>query len=228
MNTDTTGGASNTETTVEARRIRAAWSGLSGAELDHAEWARARPVRLKHYWSGEAAPFARQAEARLLWDAGALYARFVGEQREPLIANASPQREWKTMGLWDRDVCEIFVAPHVGDLRRYYEFEVAPTGEWLDLAVRMTAEGRETDWGYYSGMTAAARINSDSVTVAMRVPWDAFAGVKAPRLGERWRVNLFRCIGADPTRGYVAWQPTHTPEPNFHVPEKFGRLLFND
>ena len=223
-----TGEASNMEATVEARRIRAAWSGLSLAELDHAEWARARPVRLKRYWSGESAPFTRQAEARLLWDAGALYARFVGEQRETLIANASPQREWKTMGLWDMDVCEMFVAPHVGDLRRYYEFEVAPTGEWLDLAVRMTAEGRETDWGFYSGMTAAARINSDSITVAMRVPWDAFAGVKAPRVGERWRVNLFRCIGADPTRGYLAWQPTHAPEPNFHVPEKFGWLLFND
>jgi len=220
--------ATEMETIVEARRSRADWTSLSVAELDHAEWARARPVRLTRYWSGESAPFARQAEARLLWDAGALYARFVCEQREPLIANASPQREWKTMGLWDRDVCELFVAPHVGDLRRYYEFEVAPTGEWLDLAVRMTAEGRETDWGFYSGMTAAARINSDSVTVAMRVPWDAFAGVKAPRTGERWRVNLFRCIGADPTRGYLAWQPTLAPEPNFHVPEKFGWLLFSD
>ncbi|HEV7904814.1 MAG TPA: carbohydrate-binding family 9-like protein, partial [Pyrinomonadaceae bacterium] len=223
-----TGEASNTEMTVEARRSRAAWTSLSVAELDHAEWARARPVRLKRYWSGEAAPFARQAEARLLWDAGALYVRFVGEQREPLVANASPQREWKTMGLWDRDVCEMFVAPHVGDLRRYYEFEVAPTGEWLDLALRITPEGRETDWGFYSGMTAAARINADSITLAMRVPWDAFAGVKPPRVGERWRVNLFRCIGEDPTRGYLAWQPTHAPEANFHVPEKFGWLLFND
>jgi hypothetical protein len=228
MDTGMTGKGSDAETTVEARLIRAAWSGLSVAELDHEEWARARPVRLKRYWSGESAPFERQGEARLLWDAGALYARFVCEQREPLIANASPQREWKTMGLWDRDVCEMFVAPHVGDLRRYYEFEVAPTGEWLDLAMRITPEGRDTDWGYYSGMTAAARINSDSITVAMRVPWDAFSGVRAPRVGERWRVNLFRCIGADPTRGYVAWQPTHAPEPNFHVPEKFGWLLFND
>jgi hypothetical protein len=220
--------AIDTETIVEARRIRSAWSGLSVAELDHAEWARARVVRLTRYWSGEVAPFERQAEARLLWDERALYARFVGEQREPLIANASPQREWKTMGLWDRDVCEIFVAPHAGDAGRYYEFEVAPTGEWLDLAVRMTAEGRENDWGFYSGMTAAARIDSGSITVAMRVPWDAFSGVEVPRVGERWRVNLFRCIGADPTRGYLAWQPTHAPEPNFHVPEKFGWLLFSD
>jgi hypothetical protein len=132
------------------------------------------------------------------------------------------------MGLWSRDVCEMFVAPRASDPSRYFEFEVAPTGEWLDLAVRMTPAGRETDWGFYSGMTAAARIHADSITVSMRVPWDAFGIVSAPRAGERWRVNLFRCVGEGETRGYIAWLPTLTPEPNFHVPEKFGWLHFAD
>jgi Carbohydrate family 9 binding domain-like len=218
----------NMETTVEARRAGSDPSGLSVVELDHAEWARARPVRLTRYWTGEVAPPSRQGEARLLWDERALYARFVCEQREPLVANASPQREWKTMGLWDGDVCEMFVAPRADDVERYFEFEVAPTGEWLDLALHTTPDARETDWGFDSGMTAAARIDSDSITVAMRVPWEAFGGVEVPRAGERWRVNLFRCIGEGDTRGYLAWQPTHAPEPNFHVPEKFGWLLFTD
>jgi hypothetical protein len=220
----------NTETTVEARRIQPTqppWTSFGVAELDHAEWERARPVRLTRYWSGETAPLARQAEARLLWDEMALYVRFVCQQREPLMVNASPQREAKTMRLWDRDVCEIFVAPRADEVERYVEFEVAPTGEWLDLALRTTAEGRETDWGFSSGMTAAARVADDSVTLAMRVPWEAF-GVAVPRAGERWRANLFRCIGAGETRGYLAWQPTCAPEANFHVPEKFGWLLFTD
>ena len=217
----------NTEPSVEARRARSAWSKLSDAELDHAEWTRARAVRLTRYWSGETAPPERQGEARLLWDEHALYARFVCEQHEPLIANADPQRERKTIGLWDRDVCEMFVAPRADDVGSYFEFEVAPTGEWLDLAVRFTARGRETEWDFYSGMNVATRINSDSITLAMRVPWDAFGGVEVPRVGERWRVNLFRCIGAGETRGYLAWQPTHAPEPNFHVPEKFGWLRFD-
>ena len=210
---------------VEARRARAA---VNVAELDGEEWARAPAARLAHYWSGEAAPPARQAEARLLWDEGALAARFVYEQREPFVVSASPRRERKTVGLWDRDVCEMFVAPQAADPSRYFEFEVAPTGEWLDLAVRMTAEGRETDWDFDSGMTVAARISADSVTVAMRVPWDAFGLASAPRVGERWRVNLFRCVGEGETRGYIAWQPTLAPEPNFHVPEKFGWLHFAD
>ena len=39
------------------------------------------------------------------------------------------------MGLWDRDVCEIFIAPDEHVIERYFEFEAAPTGEWLDVAI---------------------------------------------------------------------------------------------
>jgi hypothetical protein len=39
-------------------------------------------------------------------------------------------------------------------------------------------------------------------------------------------VNLCRCVGEDPDRGYLAWRPTHTAEPNFHVPTAFGTIVF--
>ena len=216
----------DTETIVEARRARGT---ISVAELDHEEWTRARAVRLTRYWSGEVAPLARQAEARLVWNERGLSARFVYEQHEPFVVSETPQLERKALGLWDRDVCEMFVAPGTDEPERYYEFEVAPTGEWLDLAVRKTADGRETDWDFHSGMTTAARINANCVTLVMRVPWEAFGTAARPQAGEHWRVNLFRCVGAGVgRRGYIAWQPTLTPEPNFHVPEKFGWLLFGD
>jgi alpha-galactosidase len=41
-----------------------------------------------------------------------------------------------------------------------------------------------------------------------------------------WRVNFYRVEGSAEPRFYSAWRPTGTPEPNFHVPEAFGRLLF--
>jgi len=218
------GAEMSTETIVEARRARAH---INVAELDHEEWARASAVRLKHYWSGEAAPLERQAEARLLWHDEGLSARFVYEQHEPFVVSTQPQLERKALGLWDRDVCEMFVAPRADEPGRYFEFEVAPTGEWLDLAIRKTADGRKTDWDFQSGMIVAARINAVEITLVMCVPWEAF-GAARPQAGERWRVNLYRCVGAGTERGYVAWQPTLAPEPNFHVPEKFGWLHFSD
>jgi alpha-galactosidase len=122
-------------------------------------------------------------------------------------------------------VCEIFIAPDVTAPEHYFEFEAAPTGEWVDLAIQWKPEARETDLAYHSSMTTAARIGSDLVTIAMRIPWQALGRV--PQAGERWRGNLFRCVGADPTRGYLAWRPTLTEEPNFHVPAAFGEMVFN-
>ena len=197
---------------------------LAASDLDHPLWRSARPILLERYWSGEEASAERQAEARLLWSAAALYVRFVCAQREPLVVNEEPQRERKTIGLWHRDVCEIFLAPGERAPARYFEFEAAPTGEWLDLAIEWMGSERITDWEFDSGLTTAAQISEDSIKIAMRIPFAALGG--APEAGERWRGNLFRCVGEGETRGYLAWQPTFTDEPCFHLPAAFGEIAF--
>lgn len=197
---------------------------VDASDLYNAAWDAARVVPITRYWSGEIAPIERHAEARLLWSDAALHVRFVCRQTEPLVVSLHPQTARKSIGLWDRDVCELFIAPDAREPERYFEFEAAPTGEWLDLAIRQTQDERETDWDFHSGMTVAARVTENNITVAMRVPWKALA--RRPKPGERWRANLLRCIGEGETRGYLAWRPTYTDEPNFHVPTAFGWIKF--
>ena len=204
---------------IEARRADV---DLPINDLQSAEWQNAQPAKIDHYWSGESAPPGRHAEARILWTKTSLLVRYVCNQAEPLIISENPQTEKKTMGLWDRDVCEIFIAPDPHLVERYFEFEVAPTGEWLDAAIDLTSGTRETDWKFNSQMTTAAKIEKDRVTMAVRIPWK----IRQLQQGERWRVNLFRCVGRDANRGYLSWQPTRTPEPLFHVPKAFGWLVF--
>ncbi len=211
------------ENIISAHRVS---EEVSVADFFHTAWERARPSHLARYWSGESAPRERQAEVRIIWSSAALSVRFICHQSEPLVVSDKPQTEEKTIGLWERDVCEIFIAPQPSEPENYFEFEAAPTGEWIDLRLRWTPEARETDWRYRSGMTAAGRIETGRVTVSMRVPWEAFG--QKPRTGERWRVNLFRCIGRGDNRGYLVWQPTRTPKPNFHVPQAFGWLSFDE
>jgi hypothetical protein len=194
------------------------------SELDNKSWDRAEPVNVTTYWSGAAAPNGRQFTARLLWSDQAIYVRFDAPQDEPLVISDKPDLEKKTLGLWDRDVCEIFIAPNAKELNKYFEFEVAPTGEWVDLGIEVLPDKRVTDWDYHSGMTSTARIRKGQVQMALRVPWNALG--KTPAAGDKWRGNLFRCIGKDPDRGYIAWQPTMTKEPAFHVPAKFGTYEF--
>lgn len=193
-------------------------------QLDHAAWKNASPVKVGTYWSGEAAPDARAFEARLLWSDTALYVRFDAVQGEPLVVSPKPDLSKKVVGLWDRDVCEIFIAPDKNDANKYFEFEIAPTGEWIDLAIEATPKGRKTDLEYRSGMASAARIENGRVIMAIRIPFTALGAT--PKNGAVWLGNLFRCVGSGPTRGYLAWRPTKTPRPNFHVPTAFAKLRF--
>ena len=206
--------------TIKARYSE---SDLAVTQFDHVHWTQAQPIQIARHWCGEEAPASRHAEARIIWSDESLGIRFVCNQKEPLIVNSNPQLDQKTIGLWDRDVCEIFIAPDAANPNRYFEFEAAPTGEWVDLAVNLTPTERETDRAFYSGMTVAAGVALDQVTVSMRIPWSD--SIPKPAIEDEWRVNLFRCVGTGIQR-YLAWQPTYAPEPNFHVPEAFGWLSF--
>lgn len=197
---------------------------FSISELDNKSWEKAKAVSIDKYWSGENAPAGRSFKAKLLWSDSAFYLRFEANQNEPLVVSDAPNLKSKTKGLWDRDVCEIFVAPNRDEPRKYFEFEIAPNGEWIDLGIYRKPTERVTDWDYNSGMQSAAKIGKNKVSMAIKIEWKAFG--KTPKAGDVWRGNLFRCVGFGETRGYLAWKPTKTDEPNFHVPEAFGEFEF--
>ncbi len=194
------------------------------SDLESNAWDDSSPVHITHHWSGTEAPPERHAEARLCWNAEGLTARFVCRQHEPLIVAENPVTSTKTIGLWNRDVCEIFIAPDSNNISDYFEFEAAPTGEWIDLAIHFTTSGRETEWDYASGMTTLSKVEANSIVVSITIPWSE--RIPKPSAGDEWRVNLFRCVGPDEATRYLAWRPTRTPEPNYHVPEAFGVLRF--
>ena len=197
---------------------------FSISDFENKLWEKSEIVLIDKYWAGDKAPNGRHFTAKLLWSNSALYVRFEANQTEPLIISETPKTKTKTPGLWDRDVCEIFVAPDVNEPNKYYEFEIAPNGEWIDLALLQTSGKRETDFEYNSEMQTAAQIEKDKVTMAIKIEWKAFG--KTPQVGDVWLGNLYRCVGSGETRGYLAWSPTETEKPNFHVPEKFGEFEF--
>ena len=212
---------SNSTNALQIRHIKA---DFPVTDLDNKAWRQAHEVEIGTYWSGDTAPAGRRFTARLLWSDTALYVRFEASQSEPLVISDKPDLTHKTMNLWDRDVCEIFIAPDRSKPNKYFEFEVAPTGEWIDVGLEVLLDKRRSDWDYSSGMKSAARIEKEKVISAIRIEWSAFG--KSPKIGESWLGNLYRCVGKDPDRGYLAWRPTQTETPAFHVPSKFGEFVF--
>lgn len=125
--------------------------------------------------------------------------------------------------LWDRDVAEVFLQPERFGEKYYKEFEASPNGQWLDLDI--SPRGLTP---VASGMRVVVNLNEPSRvwTADLAIPMVALTPHFDP--ARSWRVNFFRCEGIEPQRFYSAWQPTGTPEPNFHLPEKFGLLRFAD
>ncbi len=83
-------------------------------------WQNSDEIKLEKYWSGALAGNARHAEARSVWSEKGLFVWFQGNQSEPLVVNAKPERAEKRINLWERDVFEIFVAPDSSDPKKLF------------------------------------------------------------------------------------------------------------
>src|SRR5712671_3147613 len=110
-------------------------------------------------------------------------------------------------------------------VQHYYEFEVAPNNQWIDLEIDKTKEPfNSASWN--SGFEHATRIDAKNHTwtTEMRIPLAAI-NVSSLRAGTRWRANFFRAAGqgGDDHRKFLAWSiiPGGT---TFHVPTRFGIL----
>jgi alpha-galactosidase len=204
-----------TITAVAARREFA-----PDAAHPSSEWQRATPVRFCADWHGKDANPERETAVRLLWSPQTLYLRFECRYREICVfedSDANGRRDH----LWERDVAEVFLQPDPSRLRYYREFEVSPNGMWLDLDI---FPGGLAD--LKSGMRSSVVLDAASHRWAAELAIPMVSLTKDFDSAKTWRVNFFRVEGRTEPRHYLAWQPTHTPQPNFHVPEAFGDLRF--
>lgn len=194
------------------------------ADLDAAGWHDVPSLRIDRTWRGDPAPPELTTVARAAWTASHLWFGFDCAFVE-LDADDVVDTTVERGCLWERDVCEAFVRsrrePHA---ESYKEFEVAPTGQWCDLAIHRPRV--DVDMAWHSGMETAAALDRERrrFVAVMRVPFDTFGG--APTAGDRWAVNLFRIARVNGERQYLSLSPTGTPAPEFHVPEAFVPLTF--
>ena len=168
-----------------------------------------------------------KTEVRAFWTDSDIYFLFVSPHTELnlwLPADSSKDR----IKLWDRDVVEFFLGDDWTNIRHYREFEIAPTGDWVDLAIDLNRDKSDADWN--SGWQRQGRIDEARHVwyAAARVPLKSVSD-KAVTPGTKWRANLYRIdgLGEDPQRHFMCWQETCAVnrDPN-HVPENFGTIIF--
>ncbi|MDR3110160.1 MAG: carbohydrate-binding family 9-like protein [Planctomycetaceae bacterium] len=156
------------------------------------------------------------------WTSRFLILRFVScfdklSTLEPAIT------EGKRVGLWERDVVEAFIHP-VADWYKheYVEFQVAPTGEKMDLKLDLPLR----DFLWNSKFKTASFVDNDAKiwTADMYIPFAAFKvyGFGTPSKYDEWRINFFRNIASENI--FISWIPTMCE--TAHVPRFYGYIQF--
>jgi MFS transporter, ACS family, glucarate transporter len=190
-------------------------------------WSRAAAVRMDQDCSRLTTYPALATQVRAFWTDTDLYLLFECPYESLTLwlpaATARPRPN-----LWDRDVVEVFLGADWGHIRQYREFEIAPTGDWIDIAIDLDHPAE--DYAWRSGWRTMARIDRRARRwyAAARIPLSSITTMPVTA-GTRWRMNLYRIDGPgpDPRRRFLCWQPTclENHDPN-HVPEHFGTLVF--
>lgn len=216
--------------TGQASPMQASPSAIVATHIDHEiglnasnpaeEWKRAVSVSFSADWDGKNADPDRETTVRLLWSDRTLYLRYECHYRDLYVFEDSDPNGRRDH-LWDRDVAEAFLQPDPSRERFYREFEVSPNGMWIDLDI---FPGGLAD--LKSGMQRSVSLDEKTRlwSAELAIPLNALTKHFDP--SAVWRANFYRIEGQKEPRAYMAWQPTHSPQPNFHVPQAFGYLRF--
>lgn len=194
-------------------------------------WQRVPPISLVLAETGK--PASKKTIARMCWDEKNLYVSFECEDAD--VWGTYTKRDDP---VYIEEVVEIFVSPDC-NLKAYYEINVSPRNVVFDSLIGDPVKGSPTTaiatWNC-EGIGSAVAVNGtldnrDDVdegwATEISMPF-ACLGRSAPKPGERWRLNLYRIDLKPVPVEFQAWSPTYYDPAAFHIPERFGTVIFTN
>lgn len=202
--------------TITARRVATDFE--PDGVLDEPAWSGAATARVEYGSRNYAAQPAVATTVRVLYSDRFIYFGWECPFTKLTVFD-QPTVERERMGLWERDVVEVFIGSNPTNFQHYAEYEVAPTNERLDVLCRLP----EKNFAWDGRAQSAVKIDRKRkvFTVEWRMPLEVLSA-EPPTAGSRWRLNLYRCDKANDA--YLAWSPVL--QGSFHTPAKFGTLIF--
>lgn len=161
---------------------------------------------------------------RMLWNREYLYLRF-----ECTDKHINATMRGYNDHLYDEEVVEVFIDDD-NDLKTYIEIEVNPLNALLHYGMQNNLNGRKIAFARVDKCIETAVYRDDDKNLwyaEIAVPFNECMAAchNPPEPGDEWRINLYRIDrdyeGEDE---YSAWSPTEVLD--FHMPEKFGKIVF--
>ncbi len=187
------------------------------------KWELAEQVLLVDNSTGAKAQQA--TTAKLLWNDKNLYVCF---SCVDTFINAS--MTGYNDKLYEEEVVEVFIDDN-RDMKTYIEIEVNPLNALLHYRIHNNLKGDIIGYGRVDRNIKTAVLH-DEVNgiwnVEIEIPFSEFVTAEniPPKKGDKWLINLYRIDRPkDKKVEYMSWSPTG--KDNFHLPEKFGELVFD-
>ena len=192
-----------------------------------------RPLILGNYMGDKPAHFP-DTRVRMRYDKDYIYVKFsVKDKYVKAVAKEINGKVWM-------DSCvEFFFSPGPDTERGYFNFEANCKGVFL-FQYHLGKGGTS---GFLSKEDCEkVRISSSlkrSVEQEIEEPLEwrleysiplsvmkKYMKVDEPGPGVSWRANFYKCADQTSHPHWLTWAPVDYPRPKFHLPEFFGRLIF--
>ncbi|MDB6032965.1 MAG: Amidohydrolase, partial [Verrucomicrobiales bacterium] len=188
--------------------------------LDEPEWQKSAPARVEYGSVKNDARPELATPVRVLYSDKFIYFGWECPFTKVTVFDkpfTGPER----MGLWEKDVVEVFIGSDLQKIGNYAEYEVAPNNEKLDVLCKLP----DKNFAWDGRCESAVKVDKKKkvFTVEMRFPITAISST-TPKAGDRWRMNMYRYDTA--SNAYLAWSVVL--KGSFHTPERFGVLQFGE
>ena len=137
------------------------------------------------------------------------------------------------MSVWEDSCVEFFVQRKGEKLYRNFEFnahgvllaskrESKDAAEQLSLELMSSIERFTTIRHRYKGDAQVS-----DWTLYAEIPKEAIGFLDNEKLSQQSiGANFYKCGDETKEPHFISWNPIDTPKPNFHVPQFFGKLIF--
>jgi hypothetical protein len=205
------------------------------AVWDKPAWSGVPAIELTQFMGARPAHFPR-TQARLGYDERFVYVIFRVEDR--YVRAVAPRHQGDVC----RDSCvEFFFTPGEDVTAGYFNLEMNCGGTmlfnyqvvpWKDVVLVRQADLQRVEVAHSMPRIVEPEISEPTTwTVEYRIPIDLLATyhprARTPAAGVVWRGNLYKCADATSQPHWLTWAQVANPTPNFHLPQYFGRLIFD-
>ncbi len=209
-----------------------------------------KPVKIDAYWNkkewkkvpatdiinymGKIPEFKPEAQVKMMYDKDNIYLIFrVKDRNVRCITN-------KINGpVWQDSAVEFFFSPDSNSPLLYFNLETncggTPLLHYNVIPRRESKRLTEEEIKQIEIAHSLPEITDPEIkepvtwTLEYRIPLsllEKYSKVSRPAKGVEWRANFYKIAENSSNSHYITWSKIDKPKPDFHVPQSFGKLIF--